>query len=165
MTLIRATVVLIVLSAILLGLTTAAVVAQEKLADSRVQVTTKVEVVRLDDVEGHTIAIFENKGYNLKYGSWTLNRGTNDVIKGNGTARGYTTTHYPDGAITYSSWEGKSTMIVVDGKPVSTSSGTWKLLSGTGIWKDREGGGTWKAKVVGEGVSFVEWEGEWRPKR
>jgi hypothetical protein len=155
----------IVLSAVLFGLTPATLTAQEKISDTRVQVITKLELVRLDDVEGHTIAIFENKGYNLKNGSWTLNRGTNDLVKGNGTAQGYTKTHYPDGSTTYSSWEGKATMITVDGKPMSTSSGTWKLLSGTGIWKDREGGGTWKAKGVGEGVSFVEWEGEWRPKR
>jgi hypothetical protein len=40
-----------------------------------------------------------------------LNRGTNDGIKGNGTARGYTTAYYPDRAVTYSSWEGKATMI------------------------------------------------------
>ena len=118
MTLIRATLMLIVLSATILGLTTAPVTAQEKMADSRVQVVTKVDVVRLDDVEGHTTATFENKGYNLKTGSWTVNRGTSDLIKGNGTARGYTTTHYSDGAVSYSSWEGKTTTVVVDGKSI-----------------------------------------------
>ena len=165
MTLIRATAVLIVLLAIILGLTTATVTAQEKMADSRVQVITKVDVARLDDVEGHTMATFENKGYNLKTGTWTVNRGTNDLIKGNGTGRGYTTTNYPDGAVTYSSWEGTTTTVVVDGKSIATSAGTWKLISGTGDWKNREGGGTWKSKVVGDGIGFVEWEGEWRPKR
>ena len=165
MMLIRATAVLIVLLAIILGLTTATVTAQEKMVDSRVQVITKVDVARLDDVEGHTMATFENKGYNLKIGSWTVNRGVSDLIKGNGTARGYTTTNYPDGAVTYSSWEGKTTTVVVDGKSIATSAGTWKLISGTGEWKNREGGGTWKSKVVGDGISFVEWEGEWRPKR
>jgi len=54
---------------------------------------------------------------------------------------------------------------VVDGKSIATSAGTWKLISGTGEWKNREGGGTWKSKVVGDGIGFVEWEGEWRPKR
>ena len=165
MTLIRATAVLIVLLAIILGLTTATVTAQEKMVDSRVQVITKVDVARLDDVEGHTMATFENKGYNLKIGSWTVNRGVSDLIKGNGTARGYTTTNYLDGAVTYSSWEGKTTTVVVDGKSIATSAGTWKLISGTGEWKNREGGGTWKSKVVGDGISFVEWEGEWCPKR
>lgn len=165
MTLMRAMALLILSQMVVLGLTPATVIAQEKIGDSRVQVITKLELIRLDDVEGHTIAIFENKGYNVKTGSWTLNRGTNDLIKGTGTAQGYTTTHYPDGAISYASWEGKATMTVVDGKPTPTSSGTWKLVSGTGDWKNREGGGTWKAKVVGDGVSLVEWEGEWRPKR
>jgi hypothetical protein len=165
MMLIRATAVLIVLLAVILGLTPATVTAQEKMSDSRVQVLTKVDVVRLDDVEGHTMTTFENKGYNLKAGSWTVNRGTSDLIKGNGTARGYTTTHYPDGAVTYSSWEGKTTTVVVDGKSMATSEGTWKLISGTGEWKNREGGGTWKSKAVGDGIGFVDWEGEWRPKR
>ena len=165
MTLIRATLMLIVLSATILGLTTAPVTAQEKMADSRVQVVTKVDVVRLDDVEGHTTATVETKGYNLKSGSWTVVRGVSDLIKGNGTAQGYSTTNYPDGAVMYASWEGKTTTVVVDGKSIATSAGTWKIIAGTGDWKNREGGGTWKSKVVGDGISFVEWEGEWRPKR
>ena len=111
------------------------------------------------------MATFENKGYNLKTGTWTVNRGTNDLIKGNGTGRGYTTTNYPDGAVSYASWEGKTTTVVLDGRSIATSAGTWKLISGTGDWKNREGGGTWKSKVVGDGIGFVEWEGEWRPKR
>src|SRR5439155_585548 len=78
MTLIRATAVLIVLLAIILGLTTATVTAQEKMVDSRVQVITKVDVARLDDVEGHTMATFENKGYNLRIGRWTVNRGESE---------------------------------------------------------------------------------------
>jgi len=123
MTLMRAMAVLIVIPAVILGLTTATVTAQEKMADSRVQVVTKAELVRLDDVEGHTMTTFENKGYNLQGGSWTVNRGTNDLIKGNGTARGYTTTNYPDGAVSYSSWEGKTTTVVVDGKSIATSAG------------------------------------------
>ena len=165
MTLMRAMAVLIVIPAVILGLTTATVTAQEKMADSRVQVVTKAELVRLDDVEGHTMTTFENKGSNLQGGSWTVNRGTNDLIKGNGTARGYTTTNYPDGAVSYASWEGKTTTVVVDGKSVATSAGTWKLISGTGEWKNREASGTWKSKGVGDGIGVVEWEGEWRPKR
>jgi len=165
MTPMRALAVLIVIPAVILGLTTATPTAQEKMADSRVQVITKVDLVRLDDVDFHTMATFENKGYNLKTGSWTVNRGTSDLIKGNGTARGYTTTHYSDGAVSYSSWEGKTTTMVVDGKSIATSAGTWQLVSGTGDWRNREMSGTWKAKAVGEGISFVEWEGEWRPKR
>jgi hypothetical protein len=164
MTVTRAMAITIVLAAWSCGMTIATAIAQEKMADSRVQVT-KAEVVRVDDVEGHTIALFENKGYNLKTGSWTVNRGTNDLIKGNGTGRGYTTTTHPDGSVNYSSWEGKTTTTVIDGKSVSTSSGTWQLLSGTGEWRNREANGTWKTKTVGDGVSFVEWEGEWRPKR
>lgn len=161
----RATAMTMVLAACFVGITTATTMAQERMGDARVQVITKADVVRLDDAEGHTIGMFESKGYNLKTGSWTLNRGTNDLIKGNGSGQGYTTTYYPDGAITYSSWEGKTTMSVVDGKSISTSAGTWKLISGTGEWKNREASGTWKTRPVGDGVSFVEWEGEWRPKR
>jgi|SRR5689334_13439727 len=161
----RRALTMLMISAVLLALTPAMLTAQEKMADTRVQVNTKVEVVRLDDVEGHTMATFENKGYNLKERSWTFVHGTSDLTKGNGTVQGYITTHYPDGALLYASWEGKATMTPVDGKPVSTSSGTWKVVSGTGVWKDREGSGTWKSKAVGDGVTFVEWEGEWRPKR
>jgi hypothetical protein len=157
--------VLIMIAALILGLAPATVTAQEKFGDSRVQVTVKAEVVRLDDVEGHTLVTFQNKGYNLKAGTWMVTNGTSDLVKGNGTGRGYTTTYYPDGVMNYTSWEGKTTTTVVDGKSIATSEGTWRLISGTGEWRNREGGGTWKSRAVGDGVSFVEWEGEWRPKR
>ena len=165
MTLMRAYAMLVVIIAVVVGFIPATVTAQEKMGDSRVQIITKIDVVRLDDVDGHTLTTFENKGYNLKTGTWTLNRGVTDAIKGIGTARGYTTTNYPDGVVTYSSWEGKTTLVVVDGKPVPMASGTWRMLSGTGDWKNRDASGTWKSKAVGDGVSLVEWEGEWRPKQ
>lgn len=150
---------------IILGLSTTTVSSQEKMGDSRVQVTVKTEVARHDDVEGHTITLFESKGYNLKTGSWTVNRGTSDVIKGNGASQGYTKTHYPDGAVTFTRWEGEATTTMVDGKPVTSSAGAWLLMSGTGEWQNREAGGTWRAKAVGDGVTFVEWAGEWRSKK
>jgi hypothetical protein len=108
-----------------------------------------------------------SKGYDLNRHSWVHNRGTSDVTKGNGTAQGYSRLYYPDGTTSNASWEGKVTTSVVDGKSMTTGAGTWKLIPGTGTgeWKNREGSGTYKFRVVGDGISFVEWEGEWRPKR
>jgi hypothetical protein len=164
MSLTRRTALLILIGAVI-GFANRPVGAQEKMGDSRVQVTIKAEIVRLDDVEGHVVTHFESKGYNLRLGTWTLNRGTSDLIKSNGTAQGYTKTSYPDGAVSFSKWEGRTTTTMVNGKAVTTSAGTWSLISGTEEWRNREAGGTWKSKAVGDGISFVEWEGEWRPKR
>jgi len=63
------------------GLATWPAGAQEKMGDSRVQVTVKADIVRLDDVDV------------LRQGSWVAVLGTSDLTKGNAIAltpaRGY----------------------------------------------------------------------------
>lgn len=160
----RAALILIVIGAIV-ALTGTSAIAQEKFGDTRVNVTVKSEIIRLDDVEGHVITIFESKGYDLRRGTHVINRGTSDVVKGNGSHRGYTKTFYPDGNVNFGQWEGKVTTAVVDGKPVTTFAGTWTLIKGGGEWANREASGTYRGKGIGEGISLTEWEGEWRLKR
>jgi hypothetical protein len=38
--------------------------------------------------------------------------------------------------------------------------GTWSHIKGTGKWEGFQGGGTWKLRMIGEGISVMDWEGE-----
>lgn len=139
--------------------------AEEKIGDTRVSVTAKLEVIKLDDVEGHIISIAESKGYDLKSGTWVINRLTSDLVKGNGTHRGYTKSMNPDGDVAFSKWEGRVTTTMADGKPRTTFEGTWTHIGGTGKWTNRKASGTYRGAVIGEGVSRTEWDGVWTEKK
>jgi hypothetical protein len=156
---------------ILLGLIVAVGVtasdAQDKgkLGDKGITMTLKQEVVKLDDTEGHVLALFESKRYDLDSGSVSINNGVSDVIKGNGVVRGYFKFIEKDGDILLGKFDGKVTTTTSGGKPVTTGEGTWSSSRGTGKWQNRQATGTYKSKVAGEGVSVTEWEGSWEVKR
>jgi hypothetical protein len=143
-------------------------VAQEKVKtkDRRYWFTTKIEVIKIDDAEGHIIQIAEVKGVDVGSGSVAFSRSFSDVVKGNGTIQGYSTVMEPDGAnVRFLKHQGKiTTTLSPGGKPIITAEGTYSLIRGTGTWEGLQGGGTWKSKTIAEGISIMDWEGEFTKK-
>lgn len=163
----RTMIMLISLSLILaFGVMTS--VAEEKIkrSDKRYGVTTKVEMIKVDDTEGHIIQIAESTGFDVSTGAVAVSRNLYDLIKGNGIVQGYTTMRDPDGGnVRYTKAVGKvTTTITPSGKPITTMEGTYSLVKGTGTWEGFQGGGTWKGKILGGGVYIMDWEGEFTKK-
>jgi hypothetical protein len=139
-------------------------IAQEKIkrSDKKYWFTTKVETMKVDDTEGHIIQISEAKGVDVGSGAISVSKLTSDLVQGNGTVQGYVTTRYPDGDFSFSKLQGKVvTTLSPQGKPVTTGEGTLSSIKGTGQWEGLQGEATWKMKVIGEGISVGDWEGEW----
>lgn len=128
-------------------------VAQEKvkLKDKRYSFTIKTEVIKIDDIEGHIIQIVELKGVDVGTGDVSFNRMFLDLVKGNGTLQGYTTTRGPDGSnARFFKIQGTgTTTLSPEGKPIMTSEGTGTLIKGTGKYEGFQGGGTFKSKGIG----------------
>ena len=163
----RTLVILISLSLVFaLGVVTSLAQEKIKLKDRRYWFVTKVEVIKVDDVEGHIIQILELKGVDVGTGDVAFNKMSMDLIKGNGTSQGYTTVTSPDGNnARFFKIQGKSTSsLSPDGKPISMSEGTATLIKGTGKWEGFQGGGTYKAKTIADGISIMDWEYEFTKK-
>jgi hypothetical protein len=94
-----------------------------------------------------------------------LVRGTNDLIKGNGTSRGYFRLLETDGDLLFGTYESTVQTVAVDGRSTTSSQGKWLATKGTGKWQNRNAAGTFKSKVIGDGMSLTEWEGIWDVKR
>jgi hypothetical protein len=133
-----------------------------ELSDMRYWFTTKMEVVKVDDADGHILQLTEAKGLDANRRDLAVTRNTWDLVKGTGTMFGYTTVMEPDGSIArFLRQEGKvTTTISPEGKPIMTAVGTFSLIKGVGKWKGATGGGTWKLRMISEGIFVVDWEGE-----
>jgi len=139
-------------------------VAQEKikLKDRRYWFATKMEVMKVDDTEGHIIQIMEQKGVDVGSGDVSFNRSVSDLVKGNGTLQGYSTTRGPDGSnARFFKVQGTvTTTLSPEGNPIITVEGTGSLIRGTGKYEGFQGGGTFKVKVIPEGIAVMDWEYE-----
>ena len=133
-----------------------------KLSDTRYWFTTKMEVIKLDDAEGHIIQITESKGVDVGRRDLAVSRNIWDLVKGTGTMRGYTTMMESDGRVTrFFKQEGNAAYTVSpEGKHAMTGEGWWTLIKGVGKWEGVTGGGTWKLKMISEGIFVMDWEGE-----
>jgi hypothetical protein len=132
-------------------------------SDTRYWFVTRTEVMNIDDTEGHIIQIHEAKGVDVGLKWLGVTRSTWDLVKGNGTTHGYTTMMGSDGKVTgFYRQEGKvTTTLSPEGKPITTVEGTFSLIKGVGEWQGATGGGTWKMRMIGEGISVMDWQGEW----
>jgi hypothetical protein len=157
----RIMVILISLSLIFaLGVMTSIAQEKVKIKDKRYWFATKLEVIKIDDTEGHIIQIIEAKGVDVGSGAIAYNRLFGDLVKGNGTLLAYTTVMYPDGT-RFLKAEGKATTTLSpEGKPIMTAEGTFSLIRGTGKFEGFQGGGTWKSRIIAEGITVMDWEGE-----
>ena len=139
-------------------------IAQEKkkVSDTTYWFATKTEVIKVNEAKGHIIQISESKGINVGRKELAICRNIYDLVKGNGTLRGYTTLMGLDGKVTRNlKQEGKViTFLSGEGKPIMAGEGTWTVVPEHAAWAGGEGGGTWKLKMVSEGIFIMDWEGE-----
>jgi hypothetical protein len=142
--------------------------AQEKMKmkDKRYWVTTKKEMTKIDDAEGHIVMMTEAKAVDVSSGIVAVGKSTYDLINGNGNIQGYTTNKYPNGDSTFSKQVGKFvTTLSPQGKPMMSAEGTFTTYKGTGTMEGIQGVGTWKMKIIGEDVAVMDWEMEYTIKK
>jgi len=73
-----------------------------------------------------------------------------DLIKGNGTIRGYDFIRYKDGSTQADIYIGEQITTVTNGKQEWIAIGTWEQTRGTGSLANAQFRGTWKAKSTSE---------------
>jgi len=129
---------------------------------------TKMEQIKPDDTEGHTLSLYEAKGAGTgSAGGFTfLNQGMSDLVKGNGTHFGYSKQTDKDGHVYFAKWQGKvTTTMSPEGRPNVKFGGTWSYIKGTGKWENVQGEGTYKGMFIGEGIFSNVTEGEYFIKK
>ena len=137
--------------------------AQEKtmISGKRYGVSSSSGTVKIDDTEGHIISVGESKGIDVATGAQFYNQSFSDLVKGNGTHRGYSKAVYPDGDVIRNTYEGKvTTTHLSKGKTITTFEGTFSIIGGTGKYENAKGGGTYIGQYIGVGIYTYDWEGE-----
>lgn len=147
---------------IALGATNAIAQEKKKVSDTTYWFATKTEVIKVNEAKGHIIQISESKGINVGRKELAICRNTYDLVKGNGTLRGYTTLMGLDGKVTRNlKQEGKViTFLSAEGKPIMSGEGTWVVVPDNTWVSSLGGSGTWKLKLVSDGIFIMDWEGE-----
>lgn len=117
----------------------------EKVTYRNVNQMTKIHVIKVGDVPGHIIAVFERRGLGLFDGEVAVYHGTQmlDSTKGKGTLQGYIMYTFEDGSTMVSKVEGNVTPL--KDKRIS-SKGTFTYIGGTGRFEGIKGSGTWSAR-------------------
>ncbi|MGD0626952.1 MAG: hypothetical protein ABSB32_19865 [Thermodesulfobacteriota bacterium] len=127
-----------------------------KVSNREIWFMTTIQTLKVPDMEGHTIHLWEAKGIILTE-KWGACQGyvpaTSDFItpKGIMTSQGYVQYTYPDGSTTIQKWESKG----------GTSPGTWTYLKGTGRFEGIQGGGTFTHSMVAPDRWYTDIEGEY----
>lgn len=136
---------ILLIAACLLLFSMPAIAKTEKVKGRNVSQITKMHVIKVGDVDGHIIALYERRGVGFFDGEVVtyLNRGMFDVIKGEGKAEGYATYTFEDGSTTISKWQG--TLAPLEGKRL-TGEGTFYYIGGSGRFEGIKGEGKWTAK-------------------
>jgi hypothetical protein len=129
----------------LLVSTTPAIAKTEKVECRNVSQITKMDAIKVGDVDGHILAVYERRGLGFCNGEVAtyLNRAMFDITKGKGTAEGYVTHIFEDGSTAISKWQG--TIAPREGKRL-TGEGTFSYIGGSGRFEGIKGGGSWTAK-------------------
>ena len=147
---------------IALGVMNSLAQEKKKVSDTTYWFVTETEAIKVNEAKGHIIQISESKGVNVGRKELAICRNTYDLVKGNGTLRGYSTLMGLDGKVTRNlKQEGKViTLLSAEGKPIMTGEGTWAVVPDN-TWVSSVGGsGTWKLKMVSDGIFIMDWEGE-----
>jgi hypothetical protein len=150
------------------SVTTSTAQEKVKINSKYTGVFTKMEQMKPDDTEGHTLSSYEAKGAGMgASGGFTFfSQGMSDLVKGNGTNFGYAKTTDKDGHVLFSKSQGKvSTTQSPEGRPIVKFGGTWSFTKGTGKWENVEGGGTYKGWFIGQDIFTNTTEGEYFIKK
>ncbi len=162
--------VLFISLVLIFGLCVSSLMAQQKfkIAGKTTAAYTVREVVEVGDIEGHSLYLLKNEGFNESTGEHKFMDGAEadwfgiaDYIKGNGSHTVYTKLSLNDNVV-YAKAEGKTTTILSpEGKPVTTFEGSFNFTKGTGKYKNIQGSCTYKGKLVSSVIIVNEWEGEY----
>ena len=165
----RKLMLLFVTMASILALCATASLAQEKVEVKMraYAVVTEMERFEVGDTEGHFISILQNKGVSSdgKFVRYFTTR--SDLIKGNGTLSGYGQyVEVKDGDAIFLKFDGSvSTIKSPEGKLKITFKGPYSYTKGTGKYENIQGGGTFSGGYIGEGIMYVDVEGEYSIKK
>jgi hypothetical protein len=109
---------------------------------------TKAEMIPIADAEGHVISLMVREGAAVfQNGDWAWYTDANvrDLIKGTGTADGYTTYKFMDGSTITVHRKGK---IETTPQGVSSSAWTGDIVHGTGRFQEIKGTMTMSTKIL-----------------
>lgn len=107
----------------------------------------KVEIIPIEDVEGHMVGVYQRRGLALFDDGGVATEtscASFDGIKGKGTFQGYSKLTYEDGSTTVSKYQGRMWRIQ-DGK-IRLEEGSGEYVRGTGRFKGITGTLTWTGK-------------------
>ena len=169
----RLTVLFISLALIFaLGVTISIAQQKIKIAGKHTLAYTPGATINVGDTEDHIIALSTFEGANVSTGKNKFMDGAQDVgmtfadlVKGNGPHQGYGNLSL-NGDVIFWKHQGKTkTTLTPEGKPVTTSEGSFTWTKGTGKYENIQGGGTYKGKYISKTITIVEWEGEYFIKK
>ena len=117
----------------------------------------KWQGIEIDDVEGHIIGAYENKGVSILANGEEAEivvQGTLDLVNGIGSMEGYLTKFFSDGSTIILKYKGKAAK-TADG---IVDEGTEECVKGTGRFEGIQCAGTWKGGKVGKTLRAYDWE-------
>jgi hypothetical protein len=110
---------------------------------------TRVERIAVPDVEEHMLILYERRGVVIFENGETAayhTRGTSDLIKGQGSFKGYSDILYKDGSTTIFDYTG--TLTLAPGEKLQTIKGEGKFIKGTGRFEGIKGKSSFIGKYV-----------------
>jgi hypothetical protein len=133
-------------------------IAEEKVMMHGTVVTTKYNLLEVDDEDGHVIAVTESKQVHFNKATGEKFPQVSKVIldfnykTGQGTLKSYAVMTSPSGDKIFT--EGK-------GSPVGKGhwKGTYVYIKGTGKYEGIKGKGTWETQSLAPQISYMESEG------
>ena len=110
---------------------------------------TRVEWIVVPDVERHSVVLYERRGVVIFENGETAayhTRGTSDLIKVQGSFKGYSDILYKDGSTTMLEYTG--TLTLAPGEKLPTVKGEGKYIKGTGRFEGIKGNSSFMGKYV-----------------
>ena len=155
-----------------LGVTTSLAQQKIKVSGKHTLAYTPGATINVGDTEDHIISLREFEGTNVSTGKEKFMDGALDVgmtfadlVKGSGPYQGYGKMSL-NGDVIFWKHQGKAaTTLSPEGKPVTTSEGSFTWTKGTGKYENIQGAGTYKGKYISKTIVIVEWEGEYFIKK
>lgn len=149
-------------------------IAQQKIKVSgkHTMASTPGTTINVGDTEDHIISLSTFEGVNVSTGKNKFMDGALDIgmtfadlVKGKGSHQGYGNFSL-NGDVIFWKHQGKTeTTLSPEGKPVTTSEGSFTWTKGTGKYENIQGGGTYKGKDISKTITIIEWEGEYFIKK
>jgi hypothetical protein len=122
--------------------------------------------VEIGDVEGHTLSIGQARGTNRSTGETAYMDGaqlrmiqTEDLIRGTGTAEGYSSLVTGADTARLKSAGRVTTVASAEKGVVISFEGSWTVEKATGKYQGRTGSGTYRGRFISPIEYVVEWEG------